>query len=81
MLKLMKYEFIHSYRTFLMSFAAFLIGCIIMPYVMDGFLSKLPFISVIFGLGFAVLLMGIATVSYTHLPVKVESSSHKSPSE
>ncbi|WP_270527160.1 hypothetical protein [Longibaculum muris] len=79
MLKLMKYEFIHSYRTFLMSFAAFLIGCIIMPYVMDGFLSKLPFISVIFGLGFAVLLMGITIALFVSIFMNFNRSVFERP--
>ena len=48
MLKLMKYEFIHSMRTFFIAFVVFLAGCILLPFFMDGFLTSLPIVSVVF---------------------------------
>lgn len=37
MLKLMKYEFIHSMRTFFIAFVVFLAGCILLPFLWMDF--------------------------------------------
>lgn len=79
MLKLMKYEFVHSYRTFLISFVAFLAGCVMLPFVMDGFLSQIPAVSVIFGLGFSFLIIGIILALIISIFINYDRSMFKRP--
>ncbi|WP_050637753.1 hypothetical protein [Candidatus Stoquefichus sp. SB1] len=60
MLKLMKYEFIHSMRTFFIAFAIFLLGCLVFPFFAKfQIFVNIPVISLVFGLGFSVLILGI----------------------
>lgn len=50
MLKLMKYEFIHSMRTFFIAFAIFLLGCLVFPFFAKfQIFVNIPVISLVFG--------------------------------
>ena len=79
MLKLMKYEFIHSMRTFFIAFVVFLAGCILLPFFMDGFLTSLPIVSVVFGLGFSFLIIGILFALFISIFVNYDRSMFKRP--
>ncbi len=79
MLKLMKYEFIHSYRTFLAAFVVFLVGCVMMPYAMNGFLGNIPFITIIFGMGFMFLVIGITLALFIGIFINYDRSMFKRP--
>lgn len=79
MLKLMKYEFIHSMRTFFIAFVVFLVGCALLPFFMDGFLTSLPIVSVVFGLGFSFLIIGILFALFISIFVNYDRSMFKRP--
>lgn len=79
MLKLMKYEFIHSYRTFLISFMTFIGACLLMPFVMNGILSDMPIISILFALGFSVLIVGIIITLFISIVINYDRSMFKRP--
>lgn len=79
MLKLMKYEFIHSYRTFLISFVAFIVGCVMLPFFMDGFLSQVPVLSIVFAIGFSFLLIAILLALFISIFINYDRSMFKRP--
>ena len=79
MLKLMKYEFIHSYRTFFISFITFLGACILMPFIMNGILSDIPILSILLALGFSVLIMGIIIALFVSIVINYDRSMFKRP--
>ena len=43
MLKLMKYEFIHSMRSFFISFCVFWGACLLLPFFTEGLIPDIPF--------------------------------------
>ena len=58
MLKLMKYEFIHSMRSFLLSFSIFWIACLLLPLFTGEYMPEIPVFSGLIILGFTILMMG-----------------------
>lgn len=68
MLKLMKYEFIHSMRTFFIAFGVFLLGCLLFPFFVTlKIFANVPVISVVFGIGFSVLILGICIALFVSI--------------
>lgn len=60
MLKLMKYEFIHSMRSFLISFCVFWGACLLLPLFTEEIIPDIPLLSFMVAFGFTVLVMGIS---------------------
>ncbi|WP_028044155.1 hypothetical protein [Candidatus Stoquefichus massiliensis] len=81
MLKLMKYEFIHSMRTFFIAFGVFLLGCLIFPFFVTlQIFVNIPVISVIFGIGFSVLILGICIALFVSIFMNYYRSMFGKPS-
>jgi hypothetical protein len=80
MLKLMKYEFIHSMRTFTVSYAVFLGMCFIFPFfISQESILSFPFLDVFFGFGFSFLLFGIMIALFVSLFTNYYQSMFKRP--
>lgn len=60
MLKLMKYEFIYSMRSFLISFCVFWGACLLLPLFSEGIIPDIPLLTFMVAFGFTVLIMGIS---------------------
>lgn len=70
MLKLMKYEFIHSMRTYFIAFSIFLGVCAITPFVIQlpSFSEmNIAFIPILFSLGFGFLAIGICIALFVSI--------------
>lgn len=68
MLKLMKYEFIHSMRTFAVAFAVFLIACFVFPLTMHMTeLYNIPFVFGFLAIGSSFLVLGISIALYVSI--------------
>ncbi len=79
MLKLMKYEFIHSMRTFLVAFVIFWAGCILLPFVTNSFIVNIPVIAIVFAVGFSFLTIGIIIALFVSVVVNYNRSMFKKP--
>lgn len=81
MLKLIKYEFIHSFRTYIVAFAVFLVGCFAMPIVgnYETFGDSYSIIMVILNMGWWFLLLGIAIALVVSLFKNFATSMFKKP--
>lgn len=78
MLKLMKYEFIHSLRTYLTAFGLFLICCIMIPFAIEFNVAELmPFISVLMGFAFTFFVAGIAIGMFVSIFTSFQRSMFK----
>lgn len=70
MLKLMKYEFIHSMRTYFIAFSIFLGVCVISPFIIKfpSFNEMIiTFIPMLFSIGFGFLVIGISIALFVSL--------------
>ena len=72
MLKLLKYEIIQSYRQYLLTFAIFLIMCILIPWMPD-------FISGILLTLLIIAFMGISIAVNVNVILNFKRSKYKSP--
>lgn len=79
MLKLMKYEFIHSVRSFMISFCVFLGACILLPFFSEGIMPDIPILNFIFVFGFTVLIMGISLAMFISIFTRYYHSMFKKP--
>lgn len=79
MLKLMKYEFIHSMRSFLLSFFVFWIACFILPFFSGEYLPEIPVFSFLLAFGFIVLIMGISLALFVSIATRYYHSMFKRP--
>lgn len=79
MLKLMKYEFIHSMRTFFVAFVIFWAGCILLPFVTNSFIVNIPVIAIVFAVGFSFLTIGIIIALFVSIVVNYNRSMFKKP--
>lgn len=79
MLKLMKYEFIHSMRSFLLSFFVFWIACMLLPLFTGEYLPAIPFFSGLIALVFTVLTMGIILALFISIITRYYYSMFKRP--
>lgn len=79
MLKLMKYEFIHSMRSFLLSFFVFWVACLLLPLFSGEFLPEIPFFSALMTFGFVILIMGIILALFISIITRYYSSMFKRP--
>ena len=76
----MKYEFIHSMRTFLISYVVFLAMCVIYPFLADKFFfPNIPFLYMFFNLGFILLVIGIIIALFVSLFINFHHSMFKKP--
>lgn len=70
MLKLMKYEFIHSVRTFMIAFAIFLGVCFIVPFFIGTSLfneEMMAIFPILLSIGFTVLVIGICIALFVSI--------------
>lgn len=80
MLKLMKYEFIHSMRTFVLSFTVFLAFCFIAPFAMNlKILSYVPMLFAFFAAGITFLFIGIIIALFVSIFINYYRSMFKKP--
>lgn len=79
MLRLMKYEFIHSMRSFLLSFFIFWIVCLLLPMFTGELMSEIPVFSGLMVLGFTVLVMGIVLALFISIITRYYYSMFKRP--
>lgn len=79
MLKLMKYEFIHSMRSFMTSFCVFLGACILLPFFSEGIMPNIPFLNFAVSFGFTVLIMGICLALFISIFTRYYHSMFKRP--
>lgn len=81
MLKLMKYEMIHSVRTFTTSFLVFLLGCVIMPFAIYflGGNQSTELVLGILGFIFMVLVMGITLALFISVFINFKRSMFEKP--
>lgn len=79
MLKLMKYEFIHSMRSFMISFCVFLGACILLPFFSEGIIPDIPFLTFAMAFGFTVLIMGICIALFVSIFTRYYHSMFKRP--
>lgn len=80
MLKLMKYELIHSLRTFITSFGIFLVACILLPFMMNSDrLDDMPIISMFMIFGFSFLVVGITIALFVSVFMNYNQSMFKKP--
>lgn len=79
MLKLMKYEFIHSMRSFMISLCVFLGACILLPFFSEKTMSGIPILNFIVTFGFTVLIMGICLALFISIFTHYYHSMFKKP--
>lgn len=80
MLKLVKHEFLHSMRTFLISFGVFLGACIIFPIVLNvDNINNMPMFSIFFGFSTAFLFIGIAIALFVSIFINYNHSMFQKP--
>lgn len=79
MLKLMKYEFIHSMRSFMISFCVFLGACILLPFFSEGIIPDIPVLNIVVVFGFTVLIMGICLALLISIFTRYYQSMFKKP--
>lgn len=80
MLKLMKYEFIHSLRTFLIAFAIFLAACLLYPFIMNlKNIANMPVIFMFMTFGFGFLIVGIVIALFVSIVLNYYRSMFKKP--
>lgn len=80
MLKLIKHEFLHSMRTFLISFGVFLGACIIFPIVLNvDNINNMPMFSMFFGFSTAFLFVGIAIALFVSIFINYNHSMFQKP--
>lgn len=79
MLKLMKYEFIHSMRSFFISFCVFWGACLLLPFFTEGLILDIPILSFMMAFGFTVLVMGISIALFVSIFTHYYHSMFKRP--
>lgn len=80
MLKLMKYEFIHSMRTFLLSFIIFLTFCLIAPFAINlEILNYVPVLLIFLTLGISFIFIGIIIALFVSVFINYYRSMFKQP--
>ncbi|MEG0277476.1 MAG: hypothetical protein RR630_10655 [Coprobacillus sp.] len=81
MLKLMKFEMIHSVRTFATSFIIFLLGCVLMPFAIHFLAGNQTseFILGALGLIFVILTMGILLALFVSVFINYKRSMFERP--
>lgn len=79
MLKLMKYEFIHSMRSFFISFCVFWGACILLPFFSEGLIPDIPVLTFFVAFGFTVLVMGITIALFVSIFSNYYQSMFKRP--
>lgn len=79
MLKMMKYEFIHSMRSFLLSFSIFWIACLLLPLFTGEYMPEIPVFSGLIILGFTILMMGIIIALFISIITRYYHSMFKRP--
>lgn len=79
MLKLMKYEFIHSMRSFFISFCVFWGACLLLPFFTEGLIPDIPILSFMMAFGFTVLVMGISIALFVSIFTHYYHSMFKRP--
>lgn len=79
MLKLMKYEFIHSMRSFLLSFFIFWIACLLLPLFTGEYMPAIPVFSGLVALVFTILTMGIILALFISIVTRYYFSMFKRP--
>lgn len=80
MLKLMKYEFIHSMRTFVLSYVVFLAMCVIYPFLANRMIIPVvSYLVMFFNMGFILLIIGIVIALFVSLFINFYRSMFKKP--
>lgn len=80
MLKLLKYEFTHSMRSFGMSYLVVLVGCAILPFLVNTtILDNFPIIAMLFGVGFTFLILGIMIALFVNIFLNYKRSMLQRP--
>lgn len=75
----MKYEFIHSMRSFFISFCVFWGACILLPFFSEGLIPDIPVLSFLMAFGFTVLVMGITIALFVSIFSNYYQSMFKRP--
>lgn len=80
MLKLMKYEIIHSVRTFMTAFGIFLVACVLFPFLVNmDRIDAMPFFTLFMYFGISFLIVGIGIALFVSIFMNYNQSMFKRP--